>query len=127
MDTEFTDPLLDSSGNPIDRESYEKKKGNINPDDICFLRAKEIIGDDYCLFSEKIEMEDVEQGSLGDFYFLTSVSNLCKFPNKLKSMFKQSSKNEKGFYEIEFYLDSKKQIVVIDDYLPVSKVNKQLI
>ena len=137
LDTEFTNPFfpptansllgLDSSGIPIDRISYEEKKGNINPDEICFLRAKEIIGDDYCLFSEKIEMEDVEQGSLGDCYFLTSVSNLCKFPNKLKSMFKQSSKNEKGFYEIEFYIDGKKQIVVIDDYLPVSKVNKQLI
>ena len=94
-------------------------------EEIGFFRAKEIIGDDYCLFSEKIEIDDVKQGSIGDCYFITSLANLCKYPNKIKKMFKQTTKNEKGFYEIELYIDGKNQIVIVDDYLPAYKKTKK--
>ena len=132
----FTDPLfpptvnsllgLDSSGNPIDIETYNAKKHKIETDKISFFRAKEVLGDDYSLFGEEIEIDDVKQGNLGDCYFLTAVSNLCKFPDKVKQMFKQSSKNEKGFYEIEFYIGSIKQIVIVDDYFPTFKKIKEI-
>ena len=135
-DKEFTDPLfppnensllgLDSSKKPIDSNKYETEKDTRkNMEEIDFFRAKEIIGENYCLFSEKIEIDDVKQGALGDCYFITSVANLCKFPDKLKKMFKQKTKNEKGFYEIELCIDGKKQIVIVDDYLPAYKNTKQ--
>ena len=41
-------------------------------------------------------------------------------------MFKQSSKNDKGFYEIECFLDGKKQIVIVDDYFPSLKDSKTI-
>ena len=135
----FTDPLfpptdnsllaLDSSGKPIDNEVYEKRADNINEiknAGLVFFRAKEIFGDDYSLFSEQIEIDDAYQGNLGDCYFMTAVANLSKFPNKVKQIFKQNTKNEKGFYEIEVFIDGKKQIVIVDDYIPAYKVNKQL-
>ena len=40
---------------------------------------------------------------------MTAIANLSKYPNKVKQMFKQSEKNEKGFYEIEVFIDGKKQ------------------
>ena len=108
-DKEFTDPLfppnensllgLDSTKKPIDSTKHETEKDTIKAmEEVGFFRAKEIIGEDYCLFSEKIEIDDVKQGSIGDCYFITSVANLCKYPNKIKKMFKQTTKNEKGFY-----------------------------
>ena len=132
----FTDPLfpptvnsllgLDSSGNPIDSDAYNQYKEKMETENISFLRAKEIFGDNYCLFADKMELDDVIQGNLGDCYFFVAVSNLCKYPEKIRKMFKQSSKNEKGFYEIEFFIDGEKQIVIVDDYFPVDKNTKML-
>ena len=135
-DEVFTDPLfpptvnsllgLDYSGNPIDSDAYNKYKEQTETDKISFLRAKEILGDNYCLFADKIEVDDVIQGNLGDCYFFAAVSNLCNYPDKIRKMFKQSSKNEKGFYEIEFFIDGEKQIVIVDDYFPVDNNTKML-
>ena len=132
---EFKDPLfpptansllgLDSSGQPIDSKAYSEKAKNIKTNEIGFFRAKEIFQNDYNLFSDKIEMGDVQQGSLGDCYFLSSVASLCKFPNLIKRMFRQNTKNEDGFYEITLYIDGKRQIIIVDDYLPALKKNKK--
>ena len=139
LDEVFTDPLfpptdnslfgLDSSGNPIDNEVHKEKAEKIKElkeKDIGFFRAKDILGNDYSLFSEQIEINDVIQGSIGDCYFMTAVANLSKYPNKVKQMFKQSEKNEKGFYEIEVFIDGKKQIIIVDDYIPAYKSNKNI-
>ena len=130
----FTDPLfppsvnsligLDSFGNIIDNESYNENIEAIKIYDIDFYRPQEILGDDYCLFSDIIEFDDVKQGSIGDCYFISSVASLCHFPDRLRKMFKQKTKNEKGFYEIELFIDGKKQIVIVDDYLPAFKEDK---
>ena len=132
---DYTDPLfppnknsllgLDSSGNPIDPKTYEAKSKSIDSDKIGFFRPKEIFGDDYYLFTDKIEVDDIKQGGLGDCYFMTPIANLCKFPNIIKNMFLQSTKNENGFYEIKFYIDGRRQIVIIDDYIPAYKSNKK--
>ena len=66
------------------------------------------------------------QGSIGDCYFMTAIANLSKYPNKVKQMFKQSEKNEKGFYEIEVFIDGEKQIIIVDDYIPAYKSNKNI-
>ena len=116
---------LDSKGNPIDSKAYKEKAKNINTNEIGFLRASEIFGNKYKLFSEKIEMDDVIQGKLGDCYFLSSVANLCKFPSLIMKLFKTKDTNKDGFYEIILFIDGKPQIVIVDDYLPVNKRTKQ--
>ena len=116
---------LDKKGNPIDSKAYSEKAKNIKKSEIGFFRAKEIFGDNYTLFSKKIEMGDVQQGSLGDCYFLSSIANICKFPNMVQKLFKQDKKNEYGYYEIFFFIDGKRQIVIVDDYLPAFKNSKK--
>ena len=132
---EFQDPLfpptansllgLDSSGNPIDSKAYSEKARNIKTNEIGFLRAKELFPNGFNLFSDKIEMGDVQQGSLGDCYFLSSVASLCKFPSLIKRMFRQDKKNDDGFYEITLFIDGKRQIIIVDDYLPAFKKSKK--
>ena len=118
---------LDSNGKPIDSKAYNEKARNINTSEVGFARAKDIFGDKYKLFSEKIEMDDVIQGKLGDCYFLSSVANLCKFPSLIMKLFKTKEKNADGFYEILLYIDGRPQIVIVDDYLPVDKRTKRLV
>ena len=120
LDKVFTDPLfppidnslfgLDSSGNPIDNEVHKENAEEIKElkeKNIGFFRAKDILGNDYSLFSEEIEINDIIQGSIGDCYFMTAVANLSKYPNKVKQMFKQSEKNEKGFMKLKYLLMAK--------------------
>ena len=132
----FTDPLfppnknsllgLDSNGKPIDPIAYSNIPKNINSKDIIFSRASEIFGDKkYKLFSGIIEIDDVIQGILSDCYFLSSITNLSKFPELILNLFKTKDINDEGYYEIYFFIDGIKQIVIIDDYLPIFKKNKK--
>ena len=129
----FIDPLfppneksllgLDSNNRPIDPDAY--KNGTINPSMIDFKRPNEIfLNEKYDLLG-KIEVDDVIQGALGDCYFLAAVANLCKFPELILNLFKTKTLNEDGYYEIIFYIDGIKQIVIIDDYIPVLKFTNQ--
>ena len=130
----YTDPLFppnansllgkDVSGKIIDNKAYSEKAKNINTNEIGFARPSDIFGK-YQLFSETIEMGDVIQGQLGDCYFLSSVANLCKFPGFIRRIFKTTTTNKDGFYEIIFFIDGKPQIVIVDDYLPVNKRTKR--
>ena len=128
----YTDPLfppnknsllgLDSDNKPIDPVAYNDIPKNINPEEIIFSRASEIFKEKkYKLFSGLIEIDDVIQGEISDCYFLSSVTNLCKFPELILNLFKIKNVNEEGYYEIIFYIDGIKQIVIIDDFLPIYK------
>ena len=126
----FTDPLfppnmnsllgLDSNDQPIDQLAYnDNSEEREKFKDIKFVRPNEIFGDNYKLFSGKIEFDDVKQGGLGDCYFLSTVANLCKFPGIIASLFITKEKNKDGFYEIVLMIDGKPKIVIIDDFIPV--------
>ena len=126
----FTDPLfppnmnsilgLDANGQPIDQAAYnEKSEEREEFKDIKFVRPNEIFGDNYKLFSGKIEFDDVKQGGLGDCYFLSTVANLCKFPGLIADLFVIKEKNPDGYYEIILMIDGKPQIVIVDDFIPV--------
>ena len=77
----------------------------------------------YLLFEGTIEMADINQGSLGDCYFLASAAALSEYPNLIYHMFRTKKISENGLYEIVFFIDGKFQLVLIDDYLPVNKKN----
>ena len=72
-----------------------------------------------------MEIDDVIQGEISDCYFLSSVANLCKFPELILNIFKTKTINEEGYFEIIFHIDGVKQIVIIDDYLPIYKKTKK--
>ena len=120
---------LDSNGNPLDKEAYTNANGKyINPQKVEFLRASEIFKDTrYVLISDKMDMNDIVPGALEDSYFLSSVQNLCKVPSNINRLFKTKIMNPDGYYELILNIDSKPQIVVVDDYLPVDSSTKQLI
>ena len=135
--TLFTDPLfppnmnsllgLDSNGTPIDEDSYFENEDDVDfiKDEVTFARPKEIFGENYKVFSGKIEFDDVKQGSLGDCYFLSSLGDLCKCGGLISDMFRIKEKNPDGYYEIILIIDGEKRIVIIDDNIPVLKSDKK--
>ena len=112
----------DSNGEFIDKKEGEQYSKKIKYEEIEWKRCNEIFKDQkYLLFEGTIELNDINQGSLGDCYFLASIAALTKYPNLIYNMFKTKEINEKGYYEIMFFIDGKFQIIIVDDYLPVNK------
>ena len=48
------------------------------------------------VFEGKIEFNDVQQGSLGDCYFLSSITALTEYPFLIKEKFRTREFNEEG-------------------------------
>ena len=123
---------LNSEGNPIDQEAYDKAIGGlIKKDEIEFKRATEIYGSGtrFVLISDNMKMDDIVPGEIDDSYFLFSVQNLCKNPGNINKLFKKSGTyfNPDGYYELILFIDGKPQIVIVDDYLPVKKGTNELV
>ena len=123
---------LDSEGNPLDKESYDKAiNGLIKKDEIEFKRATEIYKENtrFVLISDNMKMDDIIPGDLNDAYFLFSVQNLCKNPGNINKLFTKAGNyyNPNGYYELLLYIDGKPQIVIVDDYLPVKKGTNELV
>lgn len=70
------------------------------------------------IFEDGVEPNDINQGSLGDCYFLAALSSLAEFEDRVKAMFVTKEINEAGIYLVRFFLNGIETNVVIDDHLP---------
>ena len=83
-----------------------------------WLRPEKIFkSPDYFLF-DKIEPNDISQGSLGDCYFLATCSAIAEFPNKIKTIFLNKSANSYGVYSVIYYFQGIPTEILIDDQIP---------
>ena len=76
------------------------------------------------IFKSGIQPSDVRQGKLADCYFLSCLAALAEVPGRVESMFNTKEVNAAGIYSINFYINGKKQEVIVDDYIPCDKVNE---
>ena len=77
------------------------------------------------VFEAKIEFNDVQQGEIGDCYFLSSITALTEYPFLITEKFRTRKFNEEGYYELIFFIDGEWQIIFLDDYFPYDpKKNK---
>ena len=85
-------------------------------------RASEIFsGDQYSLFGETgISVRDVNQGWIGNCWFMSSASALAEVPGRIERMFLNTDNkvNEHGIYGVNFYTLGIKHTVLVDDYIP---------
>jgi len=58
---------------------------------------------------------DIKQGSVGNCYFISSVSGLAKYPQYIKNAFVNQKVNKEGIYAIRFFIRGKPWVVSIDD------------
>ena len=112
----------DSNGNFIDPVEGENSAKRIKTNSLVWKRCSDIFKNKkYLLFEDKIEMADINQGTLGDCYFLASVAALTDYPNLIYKIFITKEINKEGYFEVLFFIDGQFQRVIIDDYLPVNK------
>ena len=73
---------------------------------------------DYQVFYDKIEKEDIIQGSLGNCYFLSAIASLCKYPNLIEKLFFFKEKSEENCYGCYFRINGIWKLVLVDDFIP---------
>jgi len=81
-------------------------------------RPTEVFGKGrFCVFNQ-IKPDDIKQGYCGDCYFLSSISSLAEFPQRIENIFLTKEVNEAGCYALQLYVNGELRIVVVDDYFP---------
>ena len=90
-----------------------------------WLRPDKIFPEKFCLFDDKIEYNDLLQGSIGNCYFLSAIAAITQYPELIVEVFRQHKVNENGYYEICMKINGEWQIVFIDDKIPCDKNTKQ--
>lgn len=71
----------------------------------------------YEMFGD-IRPSRIRQGSLGDCYFLSAVSALAEFPERIRSIFLTKFVNAAGCYALQVYVAGHLRTIVLDDYIP---------
>ena len=64
----------------------------------------------------------MKQGKLANCYFLSVLSSLAEIPGRIESLFNTKTVNTAGIYSINFFVNGKKQEVIVDEYIPCDPV-----
>lgn len=110
----LSDYELAASGNPLNWRS------------LIWLRADDIFGKGtYKVFVDTIEPNDIKQGSLGDCYFLSTLSAIAEKPERIRRLFESPQVNEHGVYAVRICDLGVWTTVILDDYIPCSAKSRQ--
>lgn len=102
--------VLPESCEPQDIEGFE---------DYSWTNFEKIFhGKNYQVFLDKIEENDIIQGSLGDCYFLSAIAALTKFPDLIKGLFLFQERSEEGCYGVKYRVNGNWKIVLVDEAIP---------
>ena len=104
-----------------DKKKFLSQYALQNKDRYSWKRLSEILNlKDLNIFqNNKTSINDVQQGELGDCYFLSVLSALSENPERIKKLIPKSKISDKGIYECKIYLHGNEISIVIDDYFPV--------
>ena len=89
--------------------------------DCVWKRPKEFLQGDIQVFVEDVSPNDIKQGSLGDCYFLGSLSSLAENSNMIQRLFVTDKYQENGLYCVWLCHNAEWVQVVLDDLIPVVK------
>ena len=79
------------------------------------------------LLLEFMNPTEIVQGSLGDCYFLSSISALGEISTRIKNLFGTTDPNPEGVYMVRVNVRGIQKEVIVDDYFPVYSHNKQFV
>ena len=111
---------IDKKNGPENERDMEEEVPTSTRGGVIWKRVTEI-RPKWEMFENKIEFDDVIQGSIGDCYFLSAITALAEFPYLIAEKFRTNKFDPIGYYEVILFIDGEWQIVFVDDYFPVRK------
>ena len=88
---------------------------------IVWKRPREFIGERFIIFDQNIDSCDIIQGTLGNCYFLSALSAMAEYPDRVKRLFTTgnlTNVNFTGCYAVKFHINGKVREVLLDDLFP---------
>jgi calpain-15 len=116
----FTDTDFPPEASSLAKSKCERVEG------LAWKRISEIWPDatEFQLFGE-IKPCEIDQGKLGDCYFISAVSVLAENPHLIKRLFHTPDYNPHGIYSLWLCDSGEWRNVIIDDYIPVKPTSGQ--
>ena len=118
QDLEFTASTESLFWDDMDEELPE----DLKPSQVTWARAFETFAPrGRTLFGDGITTDDINQGSLGNCWFLSAAAAIAEFPGRMERVFLNSGKdlNPQGIYGVRFWSLGVPHPVIVDDYLPL--------
>lgn len=137
----FTDYLFPPNNNSIfgisstgqhndpftDRRKDYNEDFKVREEEIEWARAENFFpGGTFAVFEGEIDFDDVNQGSVGNCYFLASLSALTEYDQLIVQIFRTLDVQGNGCYEIGMKINGEWKIVILDDYFPCFKSNDKI-
>ena len=86
---------------------------------------KEIFkGEEFYVYEDKIDPDDILQGGLGDCYFLSAIAGLAEYPDRIKKLFLTRHVNDEGIYCIALCINGLWEEVIMDDQVPTMQYSR---
>ena len=85
---------------------------------LVWKRPCEVYGDSPYKIYADVGPNDIKQGKCGDCYFLSSLSALAEYPERIEKIFLTKEINEAGCYAVSLFVNGERRTVVVDDYFP---------
>jgi len=71
---------------------------------------------------QKIEINDIHQGTLGNCYYLCSIAAVAEYPDRILPLFETKDFNKAGCYAVNCYIMGQKHTIILDDYFPYDTI-----
>lgn len=109
-DLEFTPNLQSLTGGDASKASKWASVVWRTPKDFCKSQ--------FVVFDENIEPNDISQGQLGDCYFLSTLSAMAEYPDRITKLFPNKEPNPYGCYMVKICDMGEWKEIIVDDLFP---------
>ena len=117
-DTSFTGPdMVYWEGDTLTTPDYTDEKNSISKEAYIFKDWTTFLPSNTDLFyaNGSISFNQINQGGIGDCYFMSSASALAEWPDRVRNVFLTQKKNNAGIFGVRFFIRGKPYHISVDD------------
>ena len=122
----FTDPAFPPTSCSLMPESLIKSTLSTPTPKIVWKRSSEIF-DKPQIFDGPLDLTSINQGNLGNCYFIASIISLCRQPKMIYRLFPSKTSSLIGYYEVLLFIEGEWQTVILDDFFPIYELRNKFV
>ena len=119
----FTDDVFPANNDSLGSGGADRaqgRRGNIQRG-VQWKRISEMFSSPYMFSDNLAPFSTVDQGALGDCYYIGTLAALDARPGAIRNLFYTKEVNDKGIYAMWIFYAGKQVLVHVDDLIPASQ------